>query len=46
MGWAEAIRLIFGFLIVPLLVHHYLAARWVYSTYGLSRRYGVTLLAG
>ena len=45
MGWGEIIRLVFGFSIVPLLVHHYLAARWVYSTYAIARRYDVTLLA-
>ncbi len=45
MGWGEGLRLVLGFSIVPLLVHHYLAERWVFSTYGIARRYDSTLLA-
>ncbi len=44
MGWGESARLILGFSIVPLLIHHYFAGRWVFSTEAIDRRYDVTLL--
>ena len=44
MGWGEGVRLALGFSIVPLLIHHYLGARWVYSAYAIARRYDVMLL--
>jgi len=44
MGWGEGVRLVLGFSIVPLLIHHYLAGRWVYSIYEIDRRYDVMLL--
>lgn len=39
MGWGEAARLALGFTIVPLLLHHYVAGRWVYSAFDIDRRY-------
>src|SRR5690348_10873622 len=45
MGWGEGVRLILGFSILPLLIHHYVAGRWVYTIAGIDRRYDVTLLA-
>jgi adenylate cyclase len=45
MGSGEWVRLVLGFSIVPLLIHHYLAGRWVYSAYGVTRRYDSVLLA-
>ena len=44
MGWGEGVRLALGFAIVPLLIHHYIAGRWVHSIYAIDRRYDVTLL--
>jgi adenylate cyclase len=44
MGWGEGVRLVLGFSIVPLMIHHYFAGRWVYSFEGIDRRYDVTLL--
>lgn len=44
MGWGEGVRLVLGFSIVPLLIHHYLGDRWAYSMYGYNRRYNSTLL--
>ena len=45
MGWGEWLRLVLGFSIVPLLIHHYLGNRWVYSAFDVPRRYDTTLLA-
>jgi adenylate cyclase len=45
MGWGEGLRLALGFSIVPLLIHHYVAGRWVYTAFAIDRRYDVTLLA-
>ncbi|HUK60552.1 MAG TPA: adenylate/guanylate cyclase domain-containing protein [Stellaceae bacterium] len=45
MGWGEGVRLVLGFSIVPLLIHHYLGDRWVYSMYGISRQYDATLVS-
>ena len=45
MGWGEGVRLALGFSIVPLLIHHYLAGRWVYTTYAIDHRYDVVLLS-
>lgn len=39
MGWSEGSRLILGFSILPLLVHHYVAQRYVYSAYDVHRSY-------
>jgi adenylate cyclase len=44
LSWGEGVRLALGFSIIPLLIHHYLAVRWVYSSYGIARRYDVVLL--
>ncbi len=44
MGWGEGVRLVLGFSIVPLLIHHYLGARWVYMAFGVQRRYDSILL--
>ena len=43
MGVGEWVRLLFGFSIVPLLLHHVVAGRWVCSTFGISRTYDVVL---
>jgi adenylate cyclase len=45
MGWGEGVRLALGFSIVPLLIHHYLGLRWVYSMYDITRRYDSTLVS-
>lgn len=45
VGWGEGVRLALGFSIVPLLIHHYLAGRWVYTTYAIDHRYDVVLLS-
>lgn len=36
MGWSEGSRLLLGFSILPLLVHHYVAQRYVYSAYDVT----------
>src|SRR5689334_19683883 len=43
MGTGELTRLILGFSIIPLLLHHWAAGRWVWSTFGIERKYDVTL---
>jgi adenylate cyclase len=43
MGSGEWVRLLLGFLILPLLLHHWAAGRYVYSAYGISRTYDVVL---
>jgi adenylate cyclase len=43
MSAGEWARLLLGFSIVPLLLHHVVAGRWVYSTFGVSRTYDVVL---
>jgi adenylate cyclase len=39
MGWSEGSRLLLGFSIMPLLVHHYVAQRYIYSAYDVHRSY-------
>lgn len=43
MGSAEWARLLLGFAILPLLLHHWAAGRYVYSAFGVSRTYDVVL---
>ena len=43
MSAGEWVRLLLGFSIVPLLLHHAVAGRWVYSIFGISRTYDVVL---
>jgi len=43
MGIGEWTRLILGFAIIPLLIHHFAAGRWVYSTFDVQRTYDVVL---
>jgi adenylate cyclase len=45
MGAGELIRLILGFSILPLLLHHFAAGRYVYSAFDVPRRYDVVLTA-
>jgi len=45
MGWGELARLLLGFSIVPLLIHHFVAGRYVWSVYDVPRRYDVVLTA-
>jgi adenylate cyclase len=45
MGAGELLRLILGFSIVPLLLHHFAAGRYVYSAFDIARRYDVVLTA-
>jgi adenylate cyclase len=44
MGWGEGFRLVLGFSIVPLLLHHYMAERWVYTMYGYHRNFDSVLV--
>jgi adenylate cyclase len=39
MGWSEGSRLLLGFSILPLLIHHYVAQRYIYSVYDVHRSY-------
>lgn len=43
MGSGEWVRLLLGFSILPLLLHHWAAGRYVYSAYDISRTYDVVL---
>jgi adenylate cyclase len=43
MGAGEMVRLVLGFSILPLLFHHFFAGRYVYSAFGVDRRYDVVL---
>jgi len=43
MGAGELVRLLLGFSILPLLLHHFAAGRYVYSTFDVARRYDVVL---
>lgn len=43
MGPGEWFRLLLGFTILPLLIHHYAAGRYVYSEFGAVRNYDVVL---
>ena len=43
MGWGEFTRLVLGFSIFPLLLHHFAAGRYVYSAFDVTRRYDVVL---
>jgi len=43
MGLGELTRLILGFSILPLLFHHWVAGRYLYSTFGVVRRYDAML---
>jgi adenylate cyclase len=45
MGAGELVRLVLGFSILPLLFHHFFAGRYVYSAFGVDRRYDVVLTA-
>lgn len=45
MGAGEWTRLVLGFSILLLLIHHYAAGRYVYSAFGVPRRYDVVLTA-
>jgi adenylate cyclase len=45
MGVGEWTRLVLGFSILPLLIHHYAAGRFVYSDFGVQRGYDVALTA-
>ena len=43
MGAGELVRLLLGFSILPLLLHHFAAGRYVYSAFDVTRRYDVVL---
>ena len=43
MGAGELVRLVLGFSILPLLLHHFAAGRYVYSAFDVTRRYDVVL---
>ena len=43
MGVGELVRLLLGFSILPLLLHHFAAGRYVYSAFDITRRYDVVL---
>jgi adenylate cyclase len=43
MGGRELLRLVLGFSIVPLMVHHFAAGRYVWSEFGIDRRYDTIL---
>src|SRR5260370_22031266 len=43
MGTGELVRLLLGFSILPLLLHHFAAGRYVYSAFDVTRRYDVVL---
>jgi len=43
MGAGEWARLILGFSILPLLIHHFAAGRYVYSAFDVQRSYDVVL---
>jgi adenylate cyclase len=43
MGLGELTRLVLGFSILPLLLHHWAAGRYVYSAFGIPRGYDVVL---
>jgi adenylate cyclase len=43
MGAGELVRLFLGFSILPLLLHHFAAGRYVYSAFDVTRRYDVVL---
>jgi len=45
MGWGELTRLALGFSIVPLMVHHFAAGRYVWSAFDIDRRYDIVLPA-
>lgn len=45
MGAGELVRLVLGFSILPLLFHHFVAGRYVYSAFDVDRRYDVVLTA-
>jgi adenylate cyclase len=45
MGWGEGLRLVLGFSIVPLLLHHFMGGRFAYTVYGYDRNYESTLIA-
>jgi len=43
MGFGEATRLILGFSILPLIIHHFVAQRYVYSVHDVHRGYDAVL---
>jgi len=43
MGAGELVRLVLGFSILPLLLHHFAAGRYVYSAFEVTRHYDVVL---
>jgi len=43
IGAGESVRLVLGFSILPLLLHHFAAGRYVYSAFDVTRRYDVVL---
>lgn len=43
IGGGELVRLVLGFSILPLLLHHFAAGRYVYSAFDVTRRYDVVL---
>jgi len=43
MSAGELVRLVLGFSILPLLLHHFAAGRYVYSAFDVTRRYDVVL---
>ena len=43
MGAGELVRLVLGFSILPLLLHHFAAGRYVYSAFDVTRRYDAVL---
>ncbi len=43
MDAGELVRLVLGFSILPLLLHHFAAGRYVYSAFDVTRRYDVVL---
>jgi adenylate cyclase len=43
LGAGELVRLVLGFSILPLLLHHFAAGRYVYSAFNVTRRYDAVL---
>src|SRR3954464_4647293 len=43
MGIGELTRLALGFSIVPLMIHHFAAGRYVWSVFDVERRYDIVL---
>ena len=43
LGTGESVRLVLGFSILPLLLHHFAAGRYVYSAFNVTRHYDAVL---